>query len=123
VVTSRDAGEAILQRDTVSVPLQRKPLPAREAQIAAIVYKLGEASANQVCAALDGELTNAAVRSMLQRLIAKQIVRRRLKGHCYYYAPAEERQPDPREALRKVVDDHFGGCFARARAELERLNR
>jgi predicted transcriptional regulator len=103
------------------VPFQKKPLPPREAQIAAIIYEVGEASANDICRALDGALSNAAVRSMLQRLIAKKILCRTLKGHCYFYAPALLPQPDAREALRMVVEEHFGGCFARAKAELARL--
>jgi predicted transcriptional regulator len=82
---------------------------------------MGQASASDICRALHGALSNAAVRSMLQRLIVKQILRRTLRGHRYFYAPAEPRRPDPREALRKVVEEHFGGCFARAKAELARL--
>jgi predicted transcriptional regulator len=115
------AGHIVLEGAAKSVPFQRKPLPPREAQIAAILYGRGEASANDICRALDGALSNAAVRSMLQRLIAKQIVRRTLKGHRYIYSPAEQRHVDPREALRRVVEEHFGGCFVRAKAELARL--
>jgi predicted transcriptional regulator len=115
------AGNIIVGRDAMRVPFQKKPLPPREAQIAAIVYESGQVTANDICRALHFELTNAAVRSMLQRLITKQIVRRTLKGHRYIYTPAEPRQPDPREALRRVVEEHFGGCFARAKAELARL--
>jgi predicted transcriptional regulator len=111
----------MLWGDEKRVPFQKKPLPPREAQIAAIVYRKREVTARDVCLALDGALSNAAVRSMLQRLIAKQIVVRRPKGHCYLYAPAEQTQPDAREALRRVVEEHFGGCFSRARAELATL--
>ena len=112
---------AIVEQGVALVPFQKKALPTREAQIAAIVYERGQASANDICRTLDFALSNAAVRSMLQRLIAKQIVRRTLRGHRYIYSPAEPRKPDPREALRRVVEEHFGGCFARAKAELARL--
>jgi predicted transcriptional regulator len=111
----------ILQGDISSVLFQRKPLPPREAQIAAIVYRWKEATANDVCEGLDGEISNAAVRSMLQRLIAKQILCRRRRGHCYYYAPAKGWQPDPQEALRQVVEEHFGGCFVQVQRELTLL--
>lgn len=122
--TNGSAGGWLLSGDAfASLPLQKKPLPPREAQIAAIVYERGEASARDVCTALGAGLSNAAVRSMLRRLIAKQVVRRRLCGHRYFYAPAETGRPDAREALRKVVQDHFGGCFARAKAELARLEQ
>ena len=120
MATNWAAGD-VIERGRAHVPCQKKPLPPREAQIAAIVYEKGEASATDICRALDGTLSNASVRSMLQRLIAKQILRRTLKGHRYFYTPAEPRQPDPREALRSVVEEHFGGCFARAKAELARL--
>jgi predicted transcriptional regulator len=121
VATKHRSEEGSSRGGAIQLPLQSKPLPRREAEIAAIVYERGEVSANEICAVLDHRLTNAAVRSMLQRLIAKQILSRRLKGHCYQYAPAEARKPDPGEALRKVVEEHFGGCFARAKAELRRL--
>lgn len=112
-----------LQRDPSGTLFHKKPLPPREAQIATIVYERGGVTANQICEALGGTVTNAAVRSMLRRLIGKHVLRRFLRGHCYYYEPVEARQPNPPEVLRKVVEEHFGGCFIRAQAELERLRR
>ena len=106
----------------MSVPFQKKRLPPREAQIAAIVYNGKEVTANEICEALDYELSNPAVRSMLQRLMRKQIVTRDLRGYRYHYKPAQS-QPDPQEALRKVVQEFFGGCFESAKAELARLSR
>jgi predicted transcriptional regulator len=77
---SGKAGSVVLQGYRNAVPLQKKPLPPREAQIARIVFQQEGVTAQAICDALGGELANASVRSMLQRLIGKGILRRRLKG-------------------------------------------
>ena len=86
-------------------------LPPREREIAEIVYAEGEASAADVCRALSDPLTNAAVRSMLSRLRAKGVLRRRKQGNRYYYAPAVSDQAAREAALRKVSRDYFDGSL------------
>jgi len=86
-------------------------LPPREREIAEIVYAEGEASAADVCRALPDPLTNAAVRSMLSRLRAKGVLRRRKEGNRYYYAPAVSDQAAREAALRKVSRDYFDGSL------------
>ena len=86
-------------------------LPPREREIAEIVYAEGEASAADVCRALSDPLTNAAVRSMLTRLRAKGVLRRRKEGNRYFYAPAVSDQAAREAALRKVSRDFFDGSL------------
>jgi hypothetical protein len=70
------AGDRASQGGPTGIPFQKKALPPREGQIARIVFKHREVTARIVCDALEGQVTNAAVRSMLQRLIGKGILRR-----------------------------------------------
>lgn len=87
-------------------------LPRREQQIARLLGAHGELTASEVCRHLEGDVSNGAVRTMLQRLIAKGVVSRRRLGHKFVYRPAS---PDPsarRAALMRVAEDYFGGCLS-----------
>jgi predicted transcriptional regulator len=104
-----DAGPAILSR-----------LPPRERQVAAIVYRRGIATASDVCRLLPDAITNAAVRSMLSRLIAKGVVVRRRDGKRFHYLPSlvdTERE----QALRRVSLRYFNGNLKQAAAALATL--
>ena len=98
-------------------------LPPREREIAEIVYAEGEASAADVCRALSDPLTNAAVRSMLTRLRAKGVLRRRKEGNRYFYAPAASDQAAREAALRKVSRDYFDGSLLETAAVLIEMAR
>ena len=68
--------------------LARSPLrhlARRERQVAERVGWLGEASAEEVRAALPDPLSNAAVRSMLRRLVDKRLLARRKCGRKFLY--------------------------------------
>ena len=60
-------------------------LARRERQVAERVGWLGEASAEEVRAALPDPLSNAAVRSMLRRLVDKGLLARRKCGRKFLY--------------------------------------
>ena len=108
----------IAQESADPAPLRR--LPARERQLAAIVWRLGEASATEVQNALPDPVSNAAVRSMLRRLEAKGVLVRYLEGRKYLYAPASvDRRGET--ALRKLSRDHFSGSMVRAAAAMASL--
>lgn len=107
--TTADATPAVLNR-----------LPPRERQIAAIVYGRGAATASEVCASLPDPVSNAAVRSMLTRLVAKGVLIRRREGKRFHYLPAQ--LDESREsALRRVSRDHFGGSMSRTAAAVAML--
>ena len=91
-------------------------LAPREREVAEIVYARGEASATDVCSALSDPITNAAVRSMLTRLHAKGVLRRRKEGKRYVYVPAATDQAAREAALRKISRDYFGGSLAKTAA-------
>jgi predicted transcriptional regulator len=99
-------------------------LPRREREIAEIVYARGEASADDICVALGDPLSNAAVRSMLRRIQAKGVIRRRKEGKKYLYSAAHPDRAAREAALRRVSQDYFDGSLAlTARALAEMVNR
>ncbi|MFP5330568.1 MAG: BlaI/MecI/CopY family transcriptional regulator [Alphaproteobacteria bacterium] len=93
-------------------------LPQRERQIAEIVELRGEASASEILDALPDPISNAAVRSMLSRLEAKGVIRRRREGKRFLYRPTEAGRAARDAALRRVSRDFFDGSIACAAAAM-----
>lgn len=93
-------------------------LPHRERQIAEIVEHRGEASAAEILDALPDPISNAAVRSMLSRLEAKGVVRRRRDGKRYLYRPGSAGNAAREAALRRLSRDYFDGSLASAAAAM-----
>ena len=89
-------------------------LAPRERQIATIVLTRGEASAGEVRHALPEAISDAAVRSMLSRLVAKKLLRRRKLGRKFLYRPAAPDGAAREAALRRLSRDFFGGSLAHA---------
>jgi len=95
-------------------------LPPREREVAIVVYRRGSATANDVCERLSDPISNAAVRSMLTRLVAKGVLVRRREGKRFHYLPAQ--LDDKREsALRRLSREHFGGSLSRTAAAVAML--
>jgi predicted transcriptional regulator len=94
-------------------------LPRREREVAEIVYACGEASAQDICRALPDRLSNAAVRSMLQRIEAKGLVRRRKDGRKYLYSAVLPDRASREAALRRIARDYFDGSLVRVVRMLE----
>ena len=63
-------------------------LAPREREVAGLIVAKGEASASDICAGLSDPLSGAAVRTMLQRLRGKGVIRRRRAGRGFVYFPA-----------------------------------
>lgn len=84
-------------------------LAPREREIATIVYTRGMISAEEARAHLVKPLTNSAIRSMLTRLEAKGVLRKRKVGNRYLFGPAAPDQKLREQALRRLCDDYFGG--------------
>ena len=104
----------------LSQPLHSYGLPAdvhrlfpRERQIATYVYEEGCASAKDVEAALDRRLKNAAVRSMLNRLVKKGVLaRHELGSGTYLYSPALTEVSVQERLIRQFADDYYGGSLS-----------
>lgn len=94
-------------------------LPRREREVAEIVYARGEASAQDICHALPDRLSNAAVRSMLQRIEAKGVVRRRKEGRKYLYSAVLPDRATREAVLRRIARDYFDGSLVRVARMLD----
>lgn len=85
-------------------------LSARAEQVMEILYRLGEASANEVLEASLGDIPSySAVRSILRQLQSKGRVVHEAKGLRYVYRPVEPRESKSQSALAHVLDTFFGG--------------
>lgn len=106
----------ISHRDSIAVPLPHEVehLLWREREVATIVYRLRAATANEICGSLSSPLHNASVRSMLNRLVAKGILKRTLSGKAFVYLPALTSSDSRTLALRRFADDHFAGSVLQA---------
>jgi predicted transcriptional regulator len=109
-VRARAAGES---RDGSAIPAHAADLlgrlAPREREIATIVYAHGMISAEEARLHLVKPHSNSAIRSMLTRLEAKGVLRKRKAGNRYLFGPAVAGHKLREEALRRLCDDYFGG--------------
>jgi predicted transcriptional regulator len=87
----------------------RDPLSPLEHDVMAIVWQRGEATAEDVVAALAQPLKNATVRTLLRRLEAKGFVRHTVRGRAYVYKPRMGETRAAAGALKRVLQRFFGG--------------
>lgn len=92
-------------------------LPAREQEIAAIVYLRGEVTPKEIEMLADG-LSNSAIRTMLSRLVAKGVLKRRKEGNKYFYLPHLSGASVREKALHRVTEDYFGSSYCNAMVAL-----
>jgi predicted transcriptional regulator len=93
-------------------------LSRRERQIMEIVYRLGEATAQQVLEQMDDPPSYSALRALLRILVEKQHLQHRADGPRYVYWPTVSRNKARSAALAGVVDNFFEGSAVRAAAAL-----
>jgi predicted transcriptional regulator len=93
-------------------------LTRREEQIMEILYRLGEATVNEIMESLPSSPTAGAVRRMLNLLHAKGAIRYRHDAARKVYRPTVERNTAGESALKRVVDTFFAGSISRTVASL-----
>ena len=89
-------------------------LSRRERQIMDAVYARGEASANDVLAAIADPPGRTAVRTFLRILEDKGHLVHRKEGREFVYKPTRPRGKVARTALRRLLDTFFGGSLEQA---------
>ncbi len=94
----------------------RSDLTRRERQILEAIYRLGEASANEIVESLPDPLANATVRTQLRVMEDKGVVKHRRDGRRFLYRPAVPHRSAAKSALRSVLDVFFGGSVEDALA-------
>lgn len=109
-----------VSRKPASIPPQVQDLAPRERQLALTIYVDGPMTAKQLEKRLSLDLTNAAIRSMLNRLCTKGILERKrriatgsAKGRhsTYLYFPAILHASVQESALRELARDFFDGSL------------
>jgi predicted transcriptional regulator len=103
--------------DSRSTPFPRIPtavyrLPPALREIAAMVYRAGELSAPEIQERLTRPVSNSAIRTMLNRLVDKQILARKLNGNKYYYSPAKRLPHSEVQKLRRFCQEQFDGSLS-----------
>ncbi len=86
-----------------------EPLTEREAQIMDVVWRLEEATAEQVRDAIPGKPHDSTVRTLMRVLEAKGYLAHEARGKAYIYRATVGRQKAQRLALSSVLTRFFAG--------------
>ena len=87
-------------------------LSKRERQIMDVLYRLEQATAADIRAAMGGGLNDSTVRTQLRVLEEKGHVRHDEQGLRYVYSPTVSKYTARKSALKHVVDTFFDGSRA-----------
>ena len=93
-------------------------LPRREREVFETLCRLEAATAADVRATLSDPLSDSAVRTLLSRLEAKDLVRREPGQGGFVYRPAPRPDALAAGALKRMVDTFFAGSAASAATAL-----
>jgi predicted transcriptional regulator len=105
------------------MPVDRSALSRRERQIMDAIYRVGEATAQDVLDQITDPPSYSAVRALLRILESKGHVRHRRDGPRYVYEPTVPRDRARTSALRQIVRTFFDGSAGAAAAALLDLSR
>lgn len=86
-----------------------KNLARRERQVMDILYRRGEATAQEVQDEMADPPTYSAVRALLATMIDKGLVSHRKDSRRYVYRPAVPEKKAKRSALRSLLSTFFEG--------------
>ncbi|HKO10346.1 MAG TPA: BlaI/MecI/CopY family transcriptional regulator [Acidobacteriaceae bacterium] len=105
-----------------------------EREILSIIWRLGDATADQVRESLDRVLKDSTIRTVLRRLEEKGYLAHSVDNRTFVYRPAQSPQKVAGRAVQRIVDWFCAGSVEDllvgmvdskvvSRAELERLAR
>ncbi|MDE0859890.1 MAG: BlaI/MecI/CopY family transcriptional regulator [Akkermansiaceae bacterium] len=89
--------------------LEKGQVSRRERQILDILYRLGEATAQDVLEELPDPPSYSAVRALLATLENKEMVKHTKNGRRYLYAPMITERKAKRTALKGLLHTFFQG--------------
>jgi len=97
-------------------------LSRRERQIMDVIYRQGEATADEVHKSMPDPPSYSAVRALLVVLEEKGLVRHKKRGRAYLYIPTISQHQARESALRHMVKTFFDGSVAGVMAALVNLS-
>jgi len=98
-------------------------LSRREREIVDIIYRLGEASAEQVRMEMIDPPGNASVRVHLRILMEKGVLTFRKEKQRFVYTPVVSALEARRSAMNRLIDTFFGGSATKAVAAMLSMSR
>jgi predicted transcriptional regulator len=98
-------------------------LSRRERQIMDIIYRLGQATAQEVLDGLPDPPSYSAVRAMLRLLEEKGVLRHQQDGPRYVFLPTLAREKARKSALKQMLQTFFDDSTEQAVAALLDLSR
>lgn len=84
-------------------------LARRERQVMDILYRLGEAGAQEILDQMPDPPTYSAVRALLATMVEKNLVKHRKDSRRYVYRPAVSEKKAKRSALNNLLATFFDG--------------
>ncbi|MFC7336647.1 BlaI/MecI/CopY family transcriptional regulator [Haloferula chungangensis] len=84
-------------------------LARRERQVMDILYRLGEASAQEILEAMPDPPSYSAVRALLATMMEKNLLNHRKQSRRYLYRPAVSEAKAKRSALKQLITTFFDG--------------
>lgn len=93
-------------------------LPRREREVFETLCRLEKGTTSAVRAAMTGDLSDSAVRTLLARLETKDLVGRTADEDGFVYRPLPRPETIAASALRRTVDTFFAGSATMAATAL-----
>jgi BlaI family penicillinase repressor len=84
-------------------------LARRERQVMEILYRVGEATAQEVLDAMPDPPSYSAVRALLATMLEKGLIEHRKDSRRYVYRPAVPEKKAKRSALKQLLSTFFEG--------------
>lgn len=84
-------------------------LARRERQVMDILYRKGEATAQEVMEDMADPPTYSAVRALLATMMEKELISHRKDSRRYVYRPAVPEKKAKRSALKQLLSTFFDG--------------
>lgn len=84
-------------------------LARRERQVMDILYRLGEAGAQEILDEMPDPPTYSAVRALLSTMVEKDLLKHRKDSRRYLYRPAVSEKKAKRSALKNLLATFFDG--------------
>ncbi len=84
-------------------------LARREQQVMDILYRLGEAGAQEILDEMPDPPTYSAVRALLSTMVEKGLLKHRKDSRRYLYRPAVSEKKAKRSALKNLLATFFDG--------------